>query len=191
MGYPNWFKLNAINYFNLFLPDRFAGKPLIDFLQIGAYTGDATEWMMDNIITDPSSWLTDVDTWLGSYEKVHKEFDWDEIEKFYDSRISKYSNVCKIKGYSFDFLQNAKSEHYDFIYIDGDHRAEEVYKDAVFGWRCLKKHGLMAFDDYRWTHHSKDPTLEPKLGIDKFLNEYSNQLTILAKDQQVWITKNE
>lgn len=191
MGYPNWFKLNAINYFNLFLPDKFANKPNIDFLQIGVYTGDATEWLMDNIITDPSSWLTDVDTWCGSEEGAHKNFDWAELEKLYDSRISKYSNVCKIKGYSSDFLQNAKPEHYDFIYIDGDHRAEEVYKDAVFGWKCLKKYGLMAFDDYRWHHDSKNPILEPKLGIDKFLNEYANQLTILARDQQVWITKNE
>jgi hypothetical protein len=60
MGYPNWFKQGAINYFNLFLPERYANKPLLDFLQIGAYTGDATEWIMDNIITDKTSWLTDV-----------------------------------------------------------------------------------------------------------------------------------
>lgn len=190
MGYPNWFELNAIDYFNLVLPKRFAGKPLIDFLQIGAYTGDASEWIMENIITDPSSWLTDVDTWCGSEEEVHKEFDWNKLESFYDERMSKYTNVCKIKGYSSNFLQSAQTEHYDFIYIDGDHRADEVYKDANFGWRCLKPNGVMAFDDYQWIHDSGDRMLSPKPGIDRFLKEYKNQYKLLIMDEQVWVTKN-
>jgi hypothetical protein len=190
MGYPNWFEKNAIHYFNLILPKRFADKPLIDFLQIGAYTGDASEWMMKNIITDPTSWLTDVDTWCGSEEEVHKEFDWNELESYYDERMSNYSNVCKIKGYSANFLQAAQSEHYDFIYIDGDHRADEVYKDATFAWRCLKPNGIMAFDDYVWVHDSGDIQLSPKPGIDKFLKQYKKQYHLLIMDEQVWISKN-
>lgn len=189
MGYPNWFEKNAIDYFNLVLPKRFAHKPLIDFLQIGAYTGDASEWLMNNIITHPTSWLTDVDTWCGSEEEVHKEFDWNKLENFYDERMSNYTNICKIKGYSANFLQSAQSEHYDFIYIDGDHRADEVYKDATFGWRCLKQGGVMAFDDYLWVHDSGDPILSPKKGIDKFLKEYKNQHKLLIMDEQVWIIK--
>lgn len=191
MGYPNWFKLSAINYFKVVLPEKYAGVPGLNFLQIGAYTGDASEWLLDNIITDPTSWLTDVDTWCGSDEEAHKKFDWDELEKFYDDRMSKYNNICKIKGYSSDFLQNAQEEYYDFIYVDGDHRAEEVYKDATFGWRCLKKGGLMAFDDYQWVHDSKDPILSPKPGIDKFLEEYAGQYQTVIKNGQVWVLKNE
>ena len=190
MGYPNWFEKNAINYFNLVLPKRFAGKPLIDFLQIGAYTGDASEWIMENIITHESSWLTDVDTWCGSEEEAHKGFDWNKLENFYDERMSNYTNICKIKGYSSNFLQSAKEEHYDFIYVDGDHRAEEVYKDATFGWRCLKPKGIMAFDDYQWIHDSGDIMLSPKPGIDRFLKEYKNQYRLLIMDEQVWVTKN-
>jgi hypothetical protein len=191
MGYPNWFNLRAIKYFELMLPKRFADKPLIDFLQIGAYTGDASEWMLDNIITDSSSWLTDVDTWCGSEELVHKEFDWKELENFYDDRMSKYSNLCKIKDQSTNFLQKAEYQHYDFIYIDGDHTAEAVYNDAVLSWECLKPNGIMAFDDYYWSHDSKDPQLSPKPGIDKFLEEYKHQHRLIIMDEQVWISKNE
>ena len=191
MGYPNWFTLNAIKYFTLVLPEKYAGKPNLNFLQIGAYTGDASEWLLNNIITDPSSWLTDVDTWFGSEEMIHKSFDWNEVEQFYDNRMSGYKNLCKIKGYSSDFLQNAQEEYYEFIYIDGDHRAEEVYKDATFGWRCLKRGGIMAFDDYQWIHDSGDLNLSPKPGIDKFLNEYNGQYELIIKNGQVWILKNE
>lgn len=191
MGYPNWFEISAIKYFDLVLPKRFAGKPLIDFLQIGAYTGDASEWMLNNIITDPTSWLTDVDTWCGSEELVHKEFDWKELEIFYDNRMSKYPNLCKIKDYSTHFLQKAEYQHYDFIYIDGDHTAEAVYNDAILSWECLKPNGIMAFDDYYWSHDSNDPMLSPKPGIDRFLEEYRHNHKLIIMDEQVWISKNE
>jgi hypothetical protein len=190
MGYPNWFNINAIKYFDLILPRRFANKPLLDFLQIGTYTGDASEWLLDNILTDESSWLTDVDTWCGSDEGVHKEFDWASLEKYYDERMSKYKNICKIKGYSSDFLLNAEKEHYDFIYIDGDHTADAVYLDAHLSWDKLKPFGIMAFDDYQWKHETNQESLCPKTGIDKFLKEHDGEYKILIMDEQVWITKN-
>lgn len=191
MGYPNWFKLAAINYFNLVLPKRFAGKPLIDFLQIGAYTGDASQWMLDNILTDPSSTLTDLDTWSGSEEEAHKQFDWQNLEDFYDKRMSNYSNVIKIKDSSWEFLANAGEKQYDFIYIDGDHTADGVYKDATLSWPLLKQYGIMAFDDYQWSHDSGLEELSPKPGINKFLDEYAGDYSLLIMDEQVWISKNE
>lgn len=190
MGYPNWFNISAINYFNLILPRRFADKPLLDFLQIGAYTGDASEWLLDNILTNEQSWLTDVDTWSGSDEGIHKQFDWNEIEDFYDSRMSVYKNVCKIKGYSEEFLNTAEKQHYDFIYIDGDHTAHGVYLDAHLSWDKLKPYGIMAFDDYLWQHDTKQDYLRPKPGIDKFLSEHVGEYHLLIMDEQVWISKN-
>jgi predicted O-methyltransferase YrrM len=190
MEYPNWFEKNAIHYFNLILPKRFAGKPLIDFLQIGAYTGDASEWMLENILTDPSSWLTDVDTWSGSEEEAHKAFDWKSLESFYDNRMSKYNNICKIKSYSDRFLLSAETNHYDFIYIDGDHTANGAYLDAHLSWHTLKPYGIMAFDDYQWSHESGEEMLKPKPGIDKFLEEHKGEYHLLIMDEQVWISKN-
>ena len=190
MGYPNWFEKNAIDYFNLVLPKRFAGKPLIDFLQIGAYTGDASEWMLKNILTNPSSWLTDVDTWSGSEEEAHKEFDWNALEQFYDDRMSQYPNLCKIKSYSDKFLLSAEPSHYDFIYIDGDHTANGAYLDAHLSWNTLKPYGIMAFDDYQWSHESGEEMLKPKPGIDKFLEEHKGEYHLLIMDEQVWISKN-
>jgi predicted O-methyltransferase YrrM len=189
MGYPNWFEKGAIKYFDLMLPKRFANKPLIDILQIGTYTGDASEWLMENIITDKTSWLTDVDTWYGSEEEAHKELDWQEIEKYYDNRMSNYTNVCKVKGHSKEFLTNAPTDHYDFIYIDGDHTAAGVYSDATLAWKCLKQNGLMAFDDYRWTHDSGNIELSPKPGIDKFLKKNKDKYELLISDEQLWIFK--
>ena len=46
--YPNWFKQTAEDNFKTQLTPL-AGKFNLRFLQIGAFTGDATVWLVDNI----------------------------------------------------------------------------------------------------------------------------------------------
>ena len=65
--YPNWFAQTAQNNFTTYLSE-YAGKPNLRFLQLGVYTGDASVWLCNNILTDKSSILIDVDTWKGSDE---------------------------------------------------------------------------------------------------------------------------
>ncbi len=48
----------------------------------------------------------------------------------------------------------------------------------------------MAFDDYQWKHDTKNIELEPKIGIDKFLEENKNSVEILINGYQVWIKKS-
>ena len=186
MIYPNWF-YNNIPIFNEFL-NKYTGMPNIKFLQIGAYTGDASLWLLDNILTDKSSTLVDVDTWAGSEELIHKKFDWNDVEDVYNKKLSSYTNVIKYKGTSLDYLY-ASSEMFDFIYIDGDHTSQGVYSDASLAYPLLKDNGIMAFDDYLWRHHTNSPELEPKGGIDLFLKSIDGQFIMLKKEYQVWIQK--
>ena len=84
--YPNWFEMTAENNFkNYLLP--YAGRSNLNFLQVGAYTGDASKWLLDNVLTGEGSKLTDVDTWRGSDEISHKEMNWDDVEAVYDERV--------------------------------------------------------------------------------------------------------
>lgn len=186
MNYPNWFSSN-INNFKKFL-NPLVEKPNLKFLQIGAYTGDASKWLLENVLTNPTSYLIDVDTWQGSEEGIHKKFNWQDVEKTYDSKIYDFKNIVKYKGTSDSYLFSS-NEKFDFIYIDGDHTANGVYSDAILSFPLLKVNGIMAFDDYLWHHDSKDPELEPKLGINKFIKEHEKQLEILFVGYQVWIKK--
>ena len=64
--WPNWFSGDyAEAYFKEFLTP-YAGVPEFQALQIGAYCGDASEWLLTNVLTARHSWLVDVDTWEGS-----------------------------------------------------------------------------------------------------------------------------
>lgn len=186
--YPNWFLQSAHGYFNKYLKE-YVGIPNLKFLQIGAYTGDASVWILDNILTNVSSTLTDVDTWGGSDEGIHKQFNWDHLEKTYNNKVSKYRNIIKYKLDSVTFLNQNREDKYDFIYIDGDHTADGVYSDASLSWDLLQYNGIMAFDDYLWIHESGDIQKSPKPGIDKFLLEKEGMFDIIEKSYQVWIRK--
>jgi predicted O-methyltransferase YrrM len=185
--YPNWFKVSAENNFIYFLSSS-SGKK-IQALQIGAYTGDASLWLLENLLTHPESRLFDIDTWKGSDETVHKKFNWKEIEDVYDQKILPYKDkVVKIKSDSFDYLINNRENSYDLIYIDGDHTPLSVFLDAALSWDMLKVGGIMIFDDYTW-ESDIDKNLNPKIAIDKFINLYKSDFDIICVNSQVILKK--
>ena len=186
--YPNWFEHTAQHNFEIYLAE-FADASNLSFLQIGAFTGDASLWMLENILTDKSSVLYDVDTWNGSPdEQVHAEMDFEDVFNTYLAKTG-YPNRIFYVGKSVDYLLSSKQPKYDFIYIDGDHTASVVLDDAVLAWQHLKSGGIMAFDDYTWSHPSGDFLLKPKPSIDLFVTIKRPELDILEVNGQVWLRK--
>ena len=189
--YPNWFAIStAEDNFTQYLA-HYRNKPDLRFLQIGAYTGDASAWLCEHVLTDRSSVLIDVDTWGGSpNESVHDAMDWEDVYKTYENKIKKYKRVIRLKMTSQQYFAGDNEGLFDFIYIDGDHTAKAVYKDGTAAWALVKPNGLLAFDDYVWDDETGDPAMAPKQGIDKFLEEHEGEYVLLIMGGQVWIRKN-
>lgn len=186
--YPNWFMYGAVNLFNKYLEELKSRE--VHCLQIGAYTGDATEWLLQNVLTHPNSTLTDVDTWEGSDEIIHKEFDWQDVETVYIKRHQSSidtGRLIKKKTTSNKFFKE-DNKQYDFIYIDGDHTAVATLKDGLNGLDRLKLGGIIAFDDYTWDA-GKGPMNNPKAGIDGILLAHAQKLFTLEISSQVWLRK--
>lgn len=189
MTYPNWFlAVKADRTFDKHL-SYLKDKP-VKVLQIGAYTGDATEWLINNVLTHSDSTITDVDTWGGSDEPMHKSFDWNDLEKTYLDRHSdsiKSGKLVVKKMTSDDFFYELpRDEKYDFIYIDGDHKASTVLRDAVNSIAHLNQGGLIGFDDYIWTMN-KGLAYDPKTAIDSFYNCNKDILEIVELNTQLWV----
>ncbi len=187
--YPNWFEQSAIENFKEQLTG-FADKPGLRFLQIGVFTGDASVWLMENILTQKDSVLEDVDTWAGSDEAEHNDMDFSDVEKTYDEKVASYKNIIKYKTDSTSYLKSLETPTFDFIYIDGDHTAEGVLRDALLSWRLLNPGGIIAFDDYTW----EDPrgiAYQPKWSIDTFVTIVKEDSEILTVNTQVWLKKKE
>ena len=187
--YPNWFEVTAKQNFEKHLL-QYAGRDYLEYLQIGAFTGDASVWLAENVLTGNSCSLLDIDTWKGSEEAAHESMDFTDVYKTYKAKTAPYSEIIKSAiGDSSVYIQQLK-QRYHFIYIDGDHTTVGVLLDAELSWQRLFDDGIMAFDDYTWGHESGDPRLAPQVGIDLFLHRHQGEYELLAKNTQVWIKKH-
>jgi hypothetical protein len=147
--------------------------------------------MYDNILYNyEGSVLVDVDTWEGSEEPVHYGLNWTSVEQIYDFKTQgarENRKIVKYKGTSDSFFKN-NLEKYDFVYVDGDHTAYGVIKDAVNAFECLNPGGIIAFDDYLWSA-DLGVAKEPKLAIDSFYQIYMEKIEVLVNDYQFWVRK--
>ena len=188
--YPNWFASTpALSNFKEILSGM-AGKPDLNYLQLGAFTGDASVWLLDNILTHPTSHLTDIDTWEGSNEEAHHGMNFSDVEMTYDYKTKKYKNLTKVKSTTLNFLRSAPLNFYDFIYIDADHTAIGTLLDAELSWLCLKTKGILAFDDYEWSD-GKGDAFRPMPGINSFLERHEGEWLPIVKNWQIWVLKTE
>jgi predicted O-methyltransferase YrrM len=189
MTYPNWFENDGQENFKNHLM-QYKDKP-VRMLQIGAYTGDASLWLYDNILKyNNNSVLIDVDTWEGSDEPSHHQMNWESVEQFYDVKTQtgqQSKKIIKVKSTSDWFFKN-NLEKYDFIYVDGDHTSYGVIKDAINAYECLNVNGIIGFDDYQWSA-GLGMLNEPKLAIEAFHAIYYDRLEILVDGYQRWYKK--
>lgn len=179
MTLPNWFATQA-HYFERNVPNI----PL-RVLQIGAYTGDATQWLLDNREVE---YIYDVDTWEGSKENAHESINFSEVEQVWDSRFKDNDKVKKFPMTSDAFFSSWNFPMFNFIYIDGDHTALQTALDGLNGFRLLEEGGVMAFDDYGWIDNPSE-FLRPKRGIDAFLSICNGQYRVKEIGYQVWVQK--
>lgn len=191
---PNWFATVEDNFSRHLSP--LAGKPDLRFLQIGSYAGHCTEWLCDNILTGENCMITDIDTWQGSPDETeHTALDWDVVRAEYFRRIRPFGHkVHTFMGESdvYFMLQGPPAGSYDWIYIDGAHRAENVLRDAIHADYALKPGGILAFDDYLWWEdEDKHPAERPKFAINAFFEGRCWDYEVLSWDYQVWLRKRD
>jgi hypothetical protein len=192
MTYPNWFKQIAqYNFEDYLLP--LAGDPNLKFLQLGVFTGDASVWLLDNVLTGEASVLCDVDTWAGAdNEPIQEQMDFSDVHSTYLAKTERFNNLNSIKMTTQEFLlRNTSTEpSFDFIYVDAHHTSASAFVDCELSWPLLKSGGILAIDDYEWQHPDGVEIHAPKLGIHMFLDRHTGEYSELARNSQVWIRKH-
>lgn len=176
----DWFSHNIPNFEVCMsaIPDKKS------FLEIGAFEGRATCWMLEN--TDVGS-IVCIDAFEGisidktiDFKAVEARF-WSNVRSVEKStqcvslmRNTSYKALAEMIGYRYAF---------DFIYVDGSHAPDVALTDACMAWGLLKQDGVMLFDDYQYPH---EPT---KVGIDGFLNAFKGQYKTIIQNYQYGIQK--
>jgi hypothetical protein len=162
--------------------EPFAGRSDVHYLEIGISEGRATLWMLENILTDPTSRATGIDPFL---VEGHEERLRENLRKF-----ASPEKVQVIKGFSQDVLPELEPDSYDIIYIDGSHLAGDVLFDAVYTWRLLRDEGLVIHDDYMWQYkHRQPPDMHPLVAIDAFITGKRNTAQVLHRGRQLILRK--
>lgn len=174
---------------------RFAHQRDLEFLEIGSFEGGSACWLLKNILTGEGSRLTCIDTFdfagQGSYYLQDEGSESMSIEDRFNFNIAQTGSghkVIKLIGSSQEVLRGLPFSTYDFIYIDGSHKAVNVLEDAVLAWPLLKKGGLLTFDDYEW-EGDEDPLNRPGIAINAFLNIFETHYAIVHKGYQIMIEK--
>jgi len=186
--FPNYFQDVAFNF--ELLNGIFRKDDSIRFLQIGAYTGDASVWILERFSGFGSFTLIDVDTWSNGDSPEMNWQDFKDIERFYAARTKAFSSQGRLqtfKGTSDSFFFENRTL-FDFIYIDGNHQPQQVAKDAINAFEALKPGGILAFDDYLGAGNLK-VNERPKIAIDFFCSLFSDSLEVLVSNYQLWIKK--
>jgi len=182
--YPMWMKLLG-SYRNR----------SVRVLEIGSWEGRSALFFLNFL---PRARVTCVDTFAGGQE--HREaaaLDSKEalslkaLEHRFDDNMNAFTTrIEKIKANSADALAllGVKKRRFDIAYIDGGHRAAEVYADAIMTWSLINPGGTVIFDDYQW-REMPDRLDNPGPGIDAFLIAIKGQYRVAHKKYQVAIIK--
>lgn len=148
-------------------------------MEIGVFEGASLLWMLENVLTDPSSRATAIDIFPGDLE-----------EKFIANLdMSGFREKVKVlKGTSQQQLRSLPLNSFDIIYVDGSHVAKHVYLDAALSWDLLTTGGLLMFDDYLYVPQLPSDQ-RPTAPIDAFIHAFGDELEIVHKAYQLVVRK--
>lgn len=171
-----------------FIDNELLLKPL-SYLEIGCFEGRSSVFVLEKL---KNSKCTFVDPFEENYEMTNStgQRDFDKIYKNFTSNISQFHDRYTVfRGTSDKFFKAFEGKlNFDFVYIDGSHLSDDVYRDACNSFNHLNYDGYIIFDDFFWLWYEQ-PEENPFFGICKFLKEYKRKIKILYLGDQLIIRK--
>jgi hypothetical protein len=166
---PSWTKLL----------NEFKGKPGINYLEIGTFEGRSALWVLENILTHPTSTLTIIDAFE---ENSYKTF-------VSNINLSGEANKFKIMtGLSTHKIRELPFNSIDFAYVDGSGKGIVMFSDLVSAWNLVKVGGLIICSQYslnaplRRALNLQPDDPGPHEAIDAFVKLYNPYISVLAVD---------
>jgi predicted O-methyltransferase YrrM len=108
----------------------------------------------------------------------------------FDRNLASYGpRMRKIAGPSIKALGILREENavFDFIYVDGSHRRDDVMIDCLGAWRLLREGGVMLMDDYTWMPDNPEAERVAP-AVDTFL-AWHPEAEVILKGEQVAVRK--
>jgi hypothetical protein len=142
--------------------------------ELGCYQGEGTE-----IFANYFDKVYAVDPWQNGYDNTDKASyacEMTKVEKEFDTRLSKYINVIKLKTRSIDIINTINDNSIDFVYIDAIHTYESCLSDIKLWLPKIKTNFFIGGHDYhkKWN------------GVMKAVDEVFGKPDLVFKDHS-WV----
>ena len=118
-------------------------------LELGSFLGRSTRVLCDNT----NGKVTAVDLWeqtegglIASWDETYNKFCENLKDHLMSHKLFYYRSTT---DYAIDTLRK-EGKKFDFIFIDADHRYEQVKKDILGCRELLTHYGVISGHDYNW-----------------------------------------
>jgi SAM-dependent methyltransferase len=182
----DWFTPHRPHWIKNLAPLK--GKPGIRYLEIGPYEGRSFFWVLDQILTHPTSGAVAIDIFWAEPNSVY-EAGYEHRFRSNLARSGAGDRVEVIKGSSQIEMRKLPLESFDLIYIDGSHAANDVMTDVILAWGLLKPGGLIIFDDYGPWNPKWPNRLRPAFSINSFLSAFEGEVEVVDRYYQLVVRK--
>lgn len=160
-------------------------------LEVGSFEGRSAIWFLRNVLTGPDARLTCIDTFDMAFQGVPLVGTSAELEHRFEHNLrvcGLRERVDKLAGLSHAVLRGLPLDSFDFAYIDGSHRTDDVLEDAVLAWRLVRVGGVLIFDDYLLAH-ADQPMIRPGVALDAFIAINPARVEILERGLQLAVRR--
>jgi hypothetical protein len=158
-------------------------------VEIGSFEGRGTRFIVERLCQHKNSRLICIDPWEDCYVKGNDAFR--DEDHFFTGQYARFAHnttdigakLTIMRGYSQDQIPKLDDNSINFVFIDGDHSAKQVFLDAKLLLPKMKPNAIILFDDYLWVHESSGEKCGD--GIDRFLHEFRDHLHVEFKGRCV------
>ena len=148
------------------------GKEGLKIVELGSYQGMSACWFLDTILTHDSAQLVCIEP---------------QFEPKLDDNLKSTGareKVTLLAGTIEQHLPDLEANSFDVANLQDRRKCEEgAFENANAVWKLLKVGGLAIFNDYGW-RSPLAPELNPKAGIDRFLNSINGEWELVTRSPQ-------
>ena len=150
------------------------------FVEIGAYEGSTTFLVADRYAkVNPDLKIITIDPHQGSFDMIDKKdfLSGPDAQKnfLYNLDLCQHKNIEYINDFSTNGLRELinRKQTAEVIFIDGDHRADQVLTDLVMSSQLIRDHGIIICDDTYWqwedSNKCKSAQMSPRMAVEFFI----------------------
>jgi predicted O-methyltransferase YrrM len=158
-------------------------------IEIGTYEGYTSLWLSDIFVKNgfKDSKIYAIDPHVGSDDLPEIDFQVTKDNFDYNLSVNGNNNIVYIQKNStsalIELLASGETPM-DLIYIDGDHRANQVLADLVLSWQLLDRGGVILCDDctdWKYTDNNgiSAAQMSPRMAVEAFIQCNWHNLKII------------